>query len=181
MSSGRIFCSPKGFILPAWRLRGLVESEAGTLWLLRLFHAEIRESTRSARAPRSYQQVTVRRGAGLSLGTRVGLVTASDDHQESRLTGSLPLDQQSRAGAVIGSFLSCCLKSGPGSGALRRERVDRLVPAWDAAGPVGPAPTQSRTVRAPVPPPRRSAFCAGRRSGVCSGGAAGFARPRRGL
>ena len=32
------------------------------------------------------------------LGTRVGLVTASNDHQVSRLTGSLPLVQKNLAG-----------------------------------------------------------------------------------
>ena len=37
----------------------------------------------------------------LSLGTRVGLVTASNDYQESRLTGSLPLLQKIITGVVI--------------------------------------------------------------------------------
>ena len=37
----------------------------------------------------------------LSLGTRVGLVTASNEHQESRPTGSLPLLQKIITGVVI--------------------------------------------------------------------------------
>ncbi len=43
----------------------------------------------------------VRRGVCLSLGTRVGLITASNDHPESRLTGSLPLVQKILAGFVL--------------------------------------------------------------------------------
>ncbi len=49
----------------------------------------------------SYQQATVRRGAGLSLGIRIGLATALNDHQGWRLTGSLPLVQKSFTGVVI--------------------------------------------------------------------------------
>ena len=39
--------------------------------------------------------------ARTSLGTRVGLVTASNEHQESRPTGSLPLLQKIITGVVI--------------------------------------------------------------------------------
>ena len=42
-----------------------------------------------------------------SLGTRVGLVTASNDHRESRLTGSLPLVHPSLAGVVIIRVFLC--------------------------------------------------------------------------
>jgi hypothetical protein len=59
---------------------------------------------RRLRGGRSYQQVTVRRGAELSLVTRIGLVTASNDHRVQRLTGSLPLVQKSLAGDVIVYF-----------------------------------------------------------------------------
>ena len=39
--------------------------------------------------------------SGLRLGPRVGLATASNDYQESRLTGSLPLLQKMVTGVVI--------------------------------------------------------------------------------
>jgi len=73
-------------------------SETGTL-LLRLFHAEMRESTRGAPGPheginRSRSDAAFVR----SLGTRFGLGTASNDPRESRLTGSLSLARSSRAG-----------------------------------------------------------------------------------
>ena len=91
--------------LPVCGHRGFSESETGTLSTA-VINAEIRESTRGVHTPRSYQQVTVRRGAWLSLGTRIGLVTASNDHRVLRLTGSLPLLQKSLAGVVmsVGSF-----------------------------------------------------------------------------
>ena len=49
----------------------------------------------------------------LSLGTRIGLVTASNDHRVLRLTGSLPLLQKSLAGDVFILsvefwFYGCC-------------------------------------------------------------------------
>src|SRR5207244_9460718 len=46
-------------------------------------------------------------------GTRIGLVTASNDHRVLRLTGSLPLLQKSLAGVVmsVGSFFWFFLKS----------------------------------------------------------------------
>src|SRR5437867_5443469 len=52
----------------------------------------------SLRCTRSYQQNTVRRGVLLSLGTRVGFHTASNDHQAFRLTGSPSLARSSLAG-----------------------------------------------------------------------------------
>ena len=45
-----------------------------------VINAEMRESTRWG-CQRSYQQVTVRRGAWLSLGTRIGLGTALNDRR----------------------------------------------------------------------------------------------------
>src|SRR6266404_334234 len=42
--------------------------------------------------------------SGLSLGTRVGLGTASNDHQGLRLTGSLSLARSSLAGFVLHVF-----------------------------------------------------------------------------
>ena len=61
----------------------------------------MRESTRKSCLLRSYQQYTVRCGACLSLGPRIGLVTALNDCRGFRLTGSLPLVQQGCAGVVI--------------------------------------------------------------------------------
>jgi len=54
--------SGKFLFLPASRHRGFSESGAGTLFFLRLFNAEMRESTRANRSARSYQQVMIRRG-----------------------------------------------------------------------------------------------------------------------
>src|SRR5262245_25388389 len=73
----------------------------------------MRESTRRVRTRRSYQQVTVRCGAGLRLGTRIGLATASNDARVWRLTGSLPLVQKSLAGVVmvVGSVFVFSLKA----------------------------------------------------------------------
>ena len=65
----------------------------------------MRESTRHVHTSRSYQQYTVRRGVLLRLGTRVGLVTASNDHQAFRLTGPLSLARSSLAGAGFHSSL----------------------------------------------------------------------------
>jgi len=61
----------------------------------------MRESTRKSCLLRSYQQYTVRCGGYLSLGPRIGLVTALNDCRGFRLTGSLPLVQQGCAGVVI--------------------------------------------------------------------------------
>jgi hypothetical protein len=75
---------------------------------LRLFNAEMRESTRRPLARPSEVINRSRSDAAFirSLGTRVGLGTASNDHRESRLTGSLPLVHPSLAGVVvIGVFL----------------------------------------------------------------------------
>src|SRR6266850_3733650 len=54
----------------------------------------------------------------LSLGTRIGLGTASNDHQGLRLTGSLSLARSRIAGFGFHVFLF--LKSGLGFAALRR-------------------------------------------------------------
>ena len=77
-----------------------IESGTGTLFLrLSMLRCV---SPLAGLLPRSYQQVTVRRGAfARSLGTRVGLVTALNATRRSRLTGSLPLVQQGATGDVI--------------------------------------------------------------------------------
>ncbi len=64
-----------------------------------VINAEIRESTRGVRTSRSYQQNTVRRGvwSWARHEDRIFL-TASNDHQAFRLTGSLPLARSRRAG-----------------------------------------------------------------------------------
>ena len=67
----------------------------------------------------------------LSLGTRIGLGTASNDHRVWRLTGSLPLLQKRLAGVVI--ILSVRFWFGL---VLRRGRVHP-----------GPAPAEDRALR----------------------------------
>ena len=65
-----------------------------------VINAEMRESTR----PEKDEVINSSRSdaaLGLILGTRIGLVTALNDHRGSRLTGSLPLVQQSLAGVVM--------------------------------------------------------------------------------
>src|SRR5437867_8896414 len=106
MSSKQELCCPKVFIFFRFAVTAAFLSQRQERFLLRLSMHEIRESTRGVHTPRSYQQVTVRRGAWLSLGTRIGLVTASNDHRVLRLTGSLPLLQKTLAGVVmsVGSF-----------------------------------------------------------------------------
>ena len=98
--------SGKFLFFPVSRHRGCIESGAGTLFL-RLSNAEMRESTRGAWPLREVIKRSRSDAAScLSLGTRVGLVTASNDPPESRLTGSLPLVQFSLAGCVFIVVLS---------------------------------------------------------------------------
>jgi hypothetical protein len=85
-----------------------------------VINAEMRESTRGVCTPRSYQQNTVRRGVLLSLGTRVGFHTASNDHQAFRLTGSLSLARSSLAGFGFHVFLFLISGLGLCSAAFRR-------------------------------------------------------------
>ena len=90
--------------IPVLRLRGFSDSEAGTLYgcsmlrcvspLVAVARNEVIDSSRSDAA------------SGLSLGTRVGLGTALNDRQGSRLTGSLLLSQKISTGVVILFFWS---------------------------------------------------------------------------
>ena len=173
---------------PVARLRGCIESGAGTLFL-RLSNAEMRESTRAGLAP-GHEVINRSRSDAasvLSLGTRFGLVTALNDHQDSRLTGSLPLVQFSFAGCVflaarsLSSFV-CILKASSLSSRLPAEPLFTPAAGWPARGAGSPSarwPRRTRPARAPARPPPRWISCAPGRPGVCNGRAAGFARPRR--
>src|SRR5437016_8672965 len=81
----------------------------------------------------------------LRLGTRIGLGTASNDHQAFRLTGSLSLARSGLAG--VGFHALFFIKSG------LRLCLFKASPC--AASPSGQWPTQSRSAPAPTrrPPP----------------------------
>ena len=106
----------------------------------------------------------------LSLGTRVGCHTASNDHQAFRLTGSLSPARSGRTGFGFHSS-SSFLKSSVGLlPAVRRFPLSLSLPlpaSPRAASPFGQSPTRTRPPRAPRPPPPPAPSSAPRPSGAC--------------